>query len=133
MKVGYLVHQLGPIIMSKNSNWSYTATATIWPFESSNENGVAVFGTPVLFACSYVEGSEVVQAGGGVEFVAGLTVFTEYAIAKRGDMIAPGDKTATADPLTLKEANIVRAVIKYDESLFDDVPDFKIQVEHGAS
>lgn len=116
--------------MSKNASWSYTATATHWKRLDSNENSKAVFDTPVTFKCSYVTGGDSVRDDKGVEFAPAFTLYTEKADIKRGDMVILGDYVSFPDPIDAG-ADIVRAVTVFDESLFNDIPDYRIVGSRG--
>lgn len=117
--------------MSKNASWSYTATATYWSRTGSNENGVSNYDAPVTFKCSFVEGGESAQGDDGVEFTPRLTLYTEEGNIKRGDYIAMGDQTAIIEPAQ-SIGSVVRSKRIYDETLFNDIPDYRYQTAGGS-
>lgn len=71
--------------MSELANWSYTSTATVYPFVDEDLfNGGALFGDPYTIACTWKFGGGAIRrtAGGqggalGDEFVANMLVYTE--------------------------------------------------------
>lgn len=104
--------------MSSLAAWSYIAEATIWPAQVrvSDWDGSAVFGAPVRIDCDYSSEAKLMRDAAGEEFTAALTVYTEHAAAKPGDMVALGDHTSSPTPTS--EARRVR-LVKRDADTFE--------------
>lgn len=119
--------------MSSAANWSYTSTLTIWPQASEDKYGDAAPGTPYTIMGSWEEGGEMSTDETGEEFMPASTYHFESArdaspFPERGDFIAIGDHTATADPMAAN-AERIRKVGGWDMSAFgdDELPDWRIQ------
>jgi hypothetical protein len=107
--------------MSAAANWSYTATATLWPWLGRDDwTGVESFGPPELIACSYSAKAERRTDGRGVEFVTRQLIYTERADIKQQDRILIGSH-AGADPLAAGALE-VRAVQRHHD-VFDGLAD----------
>lgn len=95
--------------MSILANWSHTAKATIWPSLGMGEWGGKTYGPPVVIECDYGSKSKRDSTGsrstssGGQELVVNLYVWTEYANAQIGDMLALGAHTALVPPADADE------------------------------
>lgn len=108
--------------MSATASWSYTATATLWPWLGRDDwTGVESFGGPVLIACDYAAKAERRIDGRGVEFVTRQVIYTEHAGIKQQDRILIGDHSAQPDPLAAGALE-VRAV-NVSADVFDRVAD----------
>lgn len=118
--------------MSKNANWSYTAICTHWKRLESNKTSTAQYDSPVTFMCSFNQGGSTEIDDSGSEFTPAFTLYTEKNDISRGDYIGFGDLSDTESPIDSKNAKIVRRIIIYDESLFNDVPDFRISSANEA-
>lgn len=62
---------------------------------------------------------------GGDEFAPMSTFYTLDGRPKRGDYIARGDQTATANPITA-EAEMIRKRIDYDMSQFNEPTEYEL-------
>ncbi|MDT7834961.1 hypothetical protein [Aquabacterium sp. OR-4] len=103
--------------MSSVARWSYTAAATVWPLEGRDDwAGARTWGAPVGIACDYSGEARRATDAKGLEFTARLTVYTERADIKPGDMVAIGTHTG-ADPVAAGAVE-VRAVQR-DADTFD--------------
>jgi hypothetical protein len=103
--------------MSSAARWSYTAAATVWPLLSRDDwAGARAFGAPVAIACDYSGQARRVADAKGQEFTGRLTIYTERADIKPGDMVAIGAHSG-ADPLAAGAVE-VRAVQR-DADTFD--------------
>ena len=119
--------------MSSLANWSYTSTLTIWKELPEDKYGDASgFDTPYTLSGSWEEGGELATDDEGEEFQPASTYYIELArgsvqMPERGDYIAIGDQTATANPLTI-DAERIKKVGGWDMSAFGDseLPDWKI-------
>lgn len=108
--------------MSAAANWSYTATATLWPWlDRGDWTGVESFGPPELIACSYSVKAERRTDGRGVEFVTRQLIYTERDGIKQGDRILIGDHTGVLDPIAAGALE-VRAVERQHD-VFDNLAD----------
>lgn len=108
--------------MSASANWSYTATATLWPWlDREDWGGAQTFGPPVTFACSYSAKAERRTDDRGVEFVTRQIIYTERADIKQQDRILIGDHTDKIDPLAAGALE-VRAVERQHD-VFDGLAD----------
>lgn len=106
--------------MSSLSRWTYTNTATVYPFESEDlYNGGTLYGTPYEIACTWESGGRLERDADGDEFVAMMIIYTEDARPKWRDQIQLAGHT---------DRNDIRAVTEWDMSPFDepDSPDFKL-------
>lgn len=104
--------------MSALANWSYTATATLWPRTARDGWGGRVqFAAPVSIACDYSSEARVERDVAGKEFTTRHTLWTERADIKRGDFVLIGASTA-ADPTVVEGAEEVRSV-KRSADTFD--------------
>lgn len=104
--------------MSSISRWSYTSTARVKPFVTMNMvTGMVTYGTEYDILCSFISESNQSRSVDGAEFVSKHTVFTEDARPKYLDMIRLPEET---------EWEEIRARTKFDMSMFNDSPDFKL-------
>lgn len=113
--------------MSSIARWSYTNTATVYPFEGMDSfNGGASYGAPFTIACTWTGKSEQRRDANGAEFVTRDVFYTEDQRPKYRDRIAKGD--TTAQQWLAAKADEIRAVTDYDMSPFGepDSPDFEI-------
>ena len=117
--------------MSENARWSYTAEATVWSYQGSDVEDVPAYSAPVAFRCSWVFGGATDVDDAGKEFKPSLTLFTERQGVKREDMIATGNHITVTDPIDAN-ANVVRSVKEFDETLFNDIPDYEIKTAGNA-
>ena len=108
--------------MSAAANWSYTATATLWPWLGRDDwTGGETFGGPILIACGYSAKSERRTDDRGAEFVTRQVIYTERADIKQQDRILIGDHTAQVDPIGAGALE-VRAVQRHQD-VFDGLAD----------
>lgn len=108
--------------MSAAAAWSYTATATIWPWLGRNDRtGVESFGPPGTFACGYSAKAERRTDARGVEFVTRQLIYTERADVKQKDRVLIGDHTGVVDPIAAGALE-VRAVER-QQDVFDGLAD----------
>jgi len=108
--------------MSAAASWSYTATATLWPWLGRDDwTGKESFGPPELVACDYAAKAERRTDSRGVEFVTRQVIYTERAGIKQQDRILIGDHLDQVNPLAA-DAHEVRAV-SVSADVFDRVAD----------
>lgn len=111
--------------MSDAANWSYRFDITIWPnIGTVDWSGVASWGAPVVFKGDYSAESKKMVSAGGNDFVSKQTIYTEYALAKEGDMLLIGN-SAEVDPL-IAQAQEVRLVLRYADTLDAGLEDFML-------
>lgn len=111
--------------MSFAARWSYTSTATLWPYLGRDDwTGQISYGAPQTFACDYSAESMRMTDAKGVEFTTRQILFTELATAKQGDMVLIGE-SAEASPIAAGALE-VRAVTRYADTFENAVDDFKI-------
>jgi len=112
--------------MSASAAWSYTSTATLWPWLGRNDrSGVEVFGPPVTFACDYAAKAERRTDGRGVEFVTRQMIYTERADIKQQDRVLIGDHAGQADPVAAGALE-VRGVQRYADTFDGLADDFEV-------
>ncbi|GKX40428.1 hypothetical protein WCT81_04840 [Pectobacterium versatile] len=109
--------------MSEIARWSYTAKATIWPLADTDRYGKPTFGVPVVIDCDYGGDGKRGSASFGLEFVVKNTFWTEYAVAKVGDMIALGEH---ADTTPVADADEVRHIIRYADTFERTADDYAV-------
>jgi hypothetical protein len=108
--------------MSAAASWSYTATATLWPWLGRDDwTGAETFGPPVPIACDYAVKAERRTDDRGVEFVTRQVIYTERADIKQQDRILIGDYSGQLDPLSAGALE-VRAVNRSADT-FDRLAD----------
>jgi len=111
--------------MSAAASWANTAKATLWPaIVRTDWDGAATFGAPVLIACDYLSEAKVVRDAKGDEFTAALSVFTEHAAGKVGDMLALGDHSSSPSPVAA--ARLVRVVERFADTFNRVADDFTL-------
>lgn len=111
--------------MSSAANWSYTATATIWPFLGRDDwTRVEQFGPPVQFLCDYAAKAERRIDGKGVEFVTRQLIYTERAGIKQQDRVLIGASTE-ANPITAGALE-VRAINRNADTLERLADDYEV-------
>lgn len=106
--------------MSSLSRWTYTNTATVYPFEGEDlYNGGTLFGTPYEIACTWETGGKMLRDASGDEFVSRMVIYTEDPRPKARDQIVLNGQTDRAD---------LRDVTEWDLSFFGEPgsPDFKL-------
>lgn len=106
--------------MSSLSRWTYTNTATVYPFAGEDQfNGGVTFGAPFTIACTWEVGGKLMRDANGSEFVSRMIVYTEDARPKYRDEILLAGQT---------ERLKVRDRLEWDMSPFGetDSPDFKL-------
>lgn len=85
--------------MSAAAAWSYTSSATLWPWLGRNDwPGQDSYGPPELVACNYSAKAERRRDDRGDEYVSSLQIYTERAGIKQGDRILIGDHTGMLSP-----------------------------------
>lgn len=110
--------------MSADANWSYTARATIWPATGrAGWDGERMYGPPVVVACDYGAEDKVVRGERGDEFAVRLAIYTEYADARVGDMVAIGEHASTTPVVDARE---VLAVERYADTFDRLADDYKL-------
>ena len=108
--------------ISASASWSYTATATLWPYLGRNDwSGVETFGPPVTFACDYSVKTERRTDALGKEFLTRQLIYTERADIKQKDRVLIGEHLGHADPIAAG-ADEVKLVQRYSD-LFDRLAD----------
>lgn len=111
--------------MSAAASWSYTATATVWPFLGRDDwTGALSFGAPSSFACDYSAEAKTMIDDTGVEFVTRQTLWTERADIKRGDRVLIG-ASAAVDPVAAGAVE-VRAVKRSADTFDRKADDFTV-------
>lgn len=112
--------------MSSLARWTYTNTATVYPFEGEDlYNGGVLFGAPYEIACTWETGGKLIRTLGGQsgasgdEFVAAMLIYTEDARPKYRDEIVLAGHT---------QRMIIRDVAEWDMSPFGESgsPDYRI-------
>lgn len=107
--------------MSAAANWSYTASATLWPWLGRDDwTGQETFGPPVVIACDYAAESKIRTDDLGREFTSRQVIYTERADVKMGDRVLIGEH-ANPSPI-VAGAWEVRAV-KRSADTFDRIAD----------
>jgi len=110
--------------MSAAASWSYTATATLWPWLGRDDwTGRETFGPPETIACDYAAKAERRTDARGVEFVTRLQIFTERSGIKEQDRILIGNHLDQVDPLSAGAHEVLAVNISADvlDRLADDV------------
>jgi hypothetical protein len=111
--------------MSSAANWSYSATATVWPRIAREDwGGVESFGTPYTIACDYSAKADRLTDARGVEFVPRLVLFTEAAAVQQGDRVLLGTSVAP-DPIAAGAVE-VRVVDRFADTLERVADDYRI-------
>lgn len=111
--------------MSSAANWSYTATATVWPRIAREDwGGVESFGPPFTIACDYSAKADRLTDARGVEFVPRLVLFSEAANVKQGDRVLLGT-SAAPDPISAGAVE-VRVVDRFADTLDRQADDYRI-------
>jgi len=111
--------------MSNAAKWSYKFDITIWPNLGIDDwTGVTSWGAPVVFKGDYSAESKKMVSAGGNDFVSKQTIYTEYALAKEGDMLLIGNSTEV-DPL-IANAQEARLVLRYADTLEAGLEDFML-------
>lgn len=112
--------------MSSLARWTYTNTATVYPFVDEDLfNGGVLFGEPYTIACTWETGGKLIRTIGGQsgaagdEFVADMLIYTEDARPKYRDEIVLAGHDRRMQ---------IRAVTEWDMSPFGeaDSPDYRI-------
>lgn len=106
--------------MSSLARWTYTNTATVYPFEGEDLfNGGVLFGDPYTIACTWETGGKLIRSDEGDEFVADMLIYTEDARPKYRDEIVLAGHDRRMQ---------IRAVTEWDLSFFGepDSPDYRI-------
>lgn len=106
--------------MSSLARWTYTNTATVYPFEGEDLfNGGVLFGDPYTIACTWETGGKLIRSAEGYEFVADMLIYTEDARPKYRDEIVLAGHDRRMQ---------IRAVTEWDLSFFGepDSPDYRI-------
>lgn len=112
--------------MSASANWSYTSTATWWPYLGMDDwTGVATYGSPVLISCDYKADSVRATDQRGVEFITSQILYTEFAGAKYGDRLLIGDHTSILDPVAYGALEI-KSVTRYADTFDLAADDYKL-------
>lgn len=108
--------------MSAAASWSYTATATLWPWLSRDDwTGKETFGPPELVDCDYSAKAERRTDGRGVEFVTRQLIYTERADIKQQDRILIGDHSGMLEPLAAGALEV--RLVQRQADVFDRVAD----------
>jgi hypothetical protein len=111
--------------MSSAARWANTAKATLWPATSGAAwDGSASFGDPVVIDCDYSSEAKVMVDANGEQFTSALSVFTEHAAGKFGDMLAIGDHSSSPTPTA--GARAVRAVKRDADTFAREADDFTL-------
>lgn len=111
--------------MSSAASWSYTATATLWPFLGKDDwTHVEQFGPPVQFLCDYSAKAERRTDGKGVEFVTRQLIYTERAGIKQQDRVLIG-VSSQASPIAAGALE-VRAINRNADTLERLADDYEI-------
>ncbi|CNL89766.1 MULTISPECIES: hypothetical protein [Yersinia] len=115
--------------MSSLASWSYTAKATVWPIVGTDKWNKPIYGAPVVIDCDYggdgKRGSSSLGLSASVrlEFVVKNTFWSEYAIAKVGDMIALGESTSD---MPSNDADEIKHIIRYADTFERIADDYAI-------
>lgn len=112
--------------MSSLSRWTYTNTATVYPFTGEDQfNGGVTFGAPFTIACTWTAKAELRKDPNGSEFITRNIVWTEDPRPKFRDKIQlAGDSRGYE----------IRGLVSYDMSPFGeaDSPDFELATSQGV-
>lgn len=113
--------------MSKIARWAYKLKYTIWPAVPSDDfGGGASFGAPVVFnGIHKAEEKEILSASGDIVRIS-LSVFSEYALAKVGDMVAVGE-FSSGDPFSCGARRVADSIEKANP--FGQEPDYEIMTQ----
>lgn len=114
--------------MSSIARWSYTNTATVWPYLGRDYlQGSDTFGTPYTIACGYAAKHEQRRDQEGAEFVSNYIYWTEDQRPKYKDRIATGDQSGL-DWGDAENADEIRSRLLYEMSAFGeaDFPDLEL-------
>lgn len=106
--------------MSSLARWTYTNTATVYPFQGEDLfNGGVLFGDPYTIACTWETGGKLMRSADGAEFVTNMLVYTEDARPKYRDEIVLAGHSQRMQ---------IRAVTDWDMSPFGETnsPDYRL-------
>ena len=104
-------------------------TATIWPFESEDEYGQTVYGTPYTITCTFERGSSrQYNDAQGTKYIPASIYWYEFAgvFPELNDLIALGDHASTANPVDIQGAELIKNRILEDNSLIGDTDDVMV-------
>lgn len=106
-----------------------TAT-TIWPVLSKDQYGQTTYGQPYLVTATFEQGStRQYRDGQGTLYVPASIFwyeFTDNGLPKLNDKIALGDHLLTIDPSLLVGVEVIKNVIRQDNSVLDDTDDVMV-------
>lgn len=111
--------------MSSAANWSYSAKLTIWRNLGIDDwTGAVTFAPPIVFMGDYSAQSERMVSAAGNDFVSKQTIYTEYDLAKEGDMVKVGEHSAL-DPYSVGAQDVL-LVLEYSDTLERLKSDYKL-------
>lgn len=106
--------------MSETAAWSYTNTATIYPFASYDSwVGETVYGEPYEIKCTWIAETAAHTDAGGKLFNSNFVIFTEDARPKELDLIQLSG---------YEERREIKLKLHWDMSFFGEKPDYKLVV-----
>lgn len=103
--------------------------ATIWTVESEDEFGLATYGAPYTITCTFERGStrQYIDANGTI-FIPKSVYWYEYEGVEPNlnDFIALGDHTNIPDPNNVNSSELIRNVVREDNSILGDIDDMMV-------
>ena len=112
-------------IISNAASWSFTAKITIWHKTTTEDwTGAVTFAAPVVFMGDYSAQSERMVSASGNDFVSKQIIYTEYNLAKEGDIVKVGEHTAL-DPYSVGAQDVL-LVLEYSDTLERLKSDYKL-------
>lgn len=105
--------------MSSIANWSYTNTARVRPFISSDDfDGETLYGEEYTIRCTWAAESKEQRDANGVEFVSAYIIWSEDPRPKYRDLILLNTEQET-------DWQEVKSHMQWDMSMFQDTPDYR--------
>lgn len=99
---------------------------TVWRQVARNPRGGASYNFLGVFGATWKSGTGVKRDSSGVEFVPKHEYFVDdNADIRRGDLIAQGDRSGSAEPV----GDVVRMLDRYDNSAFGWDDSFVVMTE----
>lgn len=103
--------------------------ATIWPFLSEDEYGQTVYGTPYTVRCTFERGStRQYNDALGTKYIPKSIYWYEFTgvFPELNDLIALGNHVATANPVDVQGAELIKNRTLEDNSLLSDIDDVMV-------
>ncbi|MDH5796929.1 MAG: hypothetical protein OEZ19_00050 [Paracoccaceae bacterium] len=105
--------------MGTFSDWSYTAKCTVWEPTLDEYDQPSSY-TRTVHDCSFKAGGDLAANDVGERFMPKTTIYlaaTDANAPKVGSYVVTGESLASAPTV---DAEIIRAAMKHDSSLFDE-------------